>query len=193
MPPTVTPKKNNGWEEIYTGLVGLFIALALIKWGNPVIMDAQIATPSSYWELALAPWPVSWAYRLALVVLLGSLFFAKNVTGVPKLWLALPLVWFGLQIISAFFAVDSTLCWIVIPHFGVAVSMFFIGVYSFSHLTKVGPFWMALVGGFVVLVIISTRCRIGRSYPRNSSKRSRAIGSTRRWSIQTPSPERCFC
>jgi O-antigen ligase len=161
MPPTVTPTKANDWEEIYAGLVGLFIALALIKWGNPVIMDAQIATPLSYWELALAPWPVSWAYRLALVVLLGSLFFAKNVTGVSRLWLALPLVWFGLQILSAFFAVDSNPCWMVIPHFGVAVAMFFIGVYCLPHITRVGPFWMALVGAFVVLVIIGLRQQFG--------------------------------
>ena len=92
MPSKVTPQTVNGWEAIYSGLVGLFIAFALIKWGNPVIMDAQIATPSSYLEAVLAPWPMAWAYRFALVVLLGGLFFAKKITGISRVWLALPLV-----------------------------------------------------------------------------------------------------
>lgn len=161
MPPMVTPQKVNGWEGIYSGVVGLFLAFALIKWGNPVIMDAQIATPASYWEVVLAPWPMAWAYRFTLVVLLGSMFFARNVSGVSKLWLALPLVWFGAQIISTFFAVDSALCWMVVPHFAVALAMFFIGVYSFPHLTRIGPFWMAFVGGFLVLQVIGLRQHLG--------------------------------
>jgi len=161
MPSKVIPQTVNGWEAIYSGLVGLFIAFALIKWGNPVIMDAQIATPSSYLEAVLAPWPMAWAYRLALVVLLGGLFFAKKVTGISRVWLALPLVWFGLQIISAFYAVDTALCWAVIPHFGVAVAMFFVGVYSFTHISRFGPFWMALLGAFAVLLLIGLRQHFG--------------------------------
>lgn len=161
MPPQVTPRKVDRWEGIYSGLVGLFFALTVIKWGNPVIMDARISAPSGYMETVLAPWPMSWAYRFALVVLLGAFFFARNVCGIPKWWLFVPVFWFCWQIISAFFAVDSTFCWIVIPHFGVAASMFFVGVYSFSRITRLGPFWMAWIGGFVVLLLLGLRQHFG--------------------------------
>lgn len=42
----------------------------------------------------------------------------------------------------------------VIPHFGVCVGLFFIGLHCFSNIERPLPFWIALVGGFAVVLAV---------------------------------------
>lgn len=141
-------------EGAYAGLVGMFLALSLLKWGNPVIMDGQVGWPGSLAEWRVASWPISIGYFGFGLVLFASIAFARRDVGVP-LWVqSLPAAWLCWQAIAAVFSIQPALSWMVIPHFGVCVGLFFIGLHCFSNIERPLPFWIALVGGFAVVLAV---------------------------------------
>ena len=76
MPPRTSAPANDAWEGVFSGMAGIWLALSLIKFGNPVILDHRITAPASLDELLISPWPVAWGYGLlALVALLGLKFW----------------------------------------------------------------------------------------------------------------------
>ena len=109
MPSKPVDSANENLEGIFSGAAGLWLALALIKFGNPVILGQQIQAPASREELVLYPWPVAWGYALLGFVFLLGLRFWRWQTPAPR-WLgALPAVWLGWQGLSALQTVDWTL------------------------------------------------------------------------------------
>ena len=55
--------------SIFAGLFGVFLGLALLKFGNPPITEKWVTAPSNYWEFVLGyPWPIAWAYWLLVPV-----------------------------------------------------------------------------------------------------------------------------
>lgn len=124
-------------------------------------MDSLVTAPSSYLEAVVSPWPVAWAYGFFTVVGVLSLVVRRNRPLVPKWWRALPVVWFGWQILSAALSPEPRLGWATVCHFGVCIAMFFIGLYSFSSISRQFPFWMALMGGFFVILLIGWRQHFG--------------------------------
>ena len=47
--------------EAYALIFGLFLGLAILKFGNPVILDGKIPTPVSISDYLHDPWPTHWA------------------------------------------------------------------------------------------------------------------------------------
>ena len=54
-------------------LFGAFLGLALLKSGNPPIMENWVSAPTQFWEFVFGfPWPANWAYwMLGILALLG--------------------------------------------------------------------------------------------------------------------------
>jgi O-antigen ligase len=104
-------KKITG-TGFYALVFGLFLGLAILKFGNPVILDQKIALPVSLAEFLADAWPAHWGnWMLLLLVLAGAaLAFAgrSHWPGPCRLWL-LPLLWFGWQLLSATQTVDANL------------------------------------------------------------------------------------
>jgi hypothetical protein len=106
--------------EGYALAFGLFLGLAILKFGNPVILDGKITPPVSISDYLHDPWPTHWAnWILVPIVLAGavlvltqkSIYSAGSRGRSPHqkyLWL-LPLTWFGWQLLSAMQTVDTTL------------------------------------------------------------------------------------
>ena len=55
------PGKKIAAIETYALAFGLFLGLALWKFGNPVILDHKISAPQSPAEFLDEPWPLHWA------------------------------------------------------------------------------------------------------------------------------------
>ena len=49
-------------NELYVLAFGLFLGLAILKFGNPVILDQKIIPPASLSEYWSDAWPTHWAY-----------------------------------------------------------------------------------------------------------------------------------
>src|SRR5260370_13784756 len=124
----VTSPAGQWLPRIFAGLLGAFLGLSLLKFGNPPIMEKWVTAPSDVYELVLGyPWPISWAYRLlGLVVIVGACVAARRFAGpvgtrstashssslpgspTPPRWLfALPLPWLVWQFLAATQTMDS--------------------------------------------------------------------------------------
>jgi hypothetical protein len=59
---------------LFASACGGFISLALLKFGNPVILEHKLDPPQSFWELLLWSWPTAWGYPLLAVLFLWALW-----------------------------------------------------------------------------------------------------------------------
>ena len=115
---------------------GLFLGLAILKFGNPVILDGKIPAPVSLAEFWHDPWPTHWAiWGLWPFLLIGALMvWSKKLSwpGTRRLWL-LPLLWFGWQLLSATQTVDSDLTVATLWQFFGCVACYFLGAWLFGR------------------------------------------------------------
>jgi hypothetical protein len=113
-------------------LFGLFLGLALLKFGNPVILDAKIAAPVSLAEAWSIAWPPHWGFwLLGMLALLGFGWSEMKRPGWPGsrwLWI-LPLAWLGWQGCSATRSVDGWLTALTLVHFSGCVACYFMGTW----------------------------------------------------------------
>ena len=114
-------------------MFGLFLGLAIWKFGNPVILDHKIITPSSPGEFWSEAWPTHWANWILPAA--GArrrdlrLHKADSAGRRPRwLWL-LPLLWFGWQLVSATRTVDADLTAATLWQFFGCVACYFIGAF----------------------------------------------------------------
>jgi len=117
-------------NTLFALLFGLFLGLAIWKFGNPVILDQKIfppASPAEWWSNA---WPPHWSHWFLLPLALAGAalaFSGKTRWPGPRwLWL-LPLFWFGWQLLSAGHTVDTFLTATTLWQFGGCVACYFIG------------------------------------------------------------------
>lgn len=164
MPSKTSASTRENWEGLFSGIAGLWLALTLIKFGNPVILGQQIQAPTSQDEMLLAPWPMAWGYMLlslALIVGLLGLRFWNWRTTVPRWLLVLPAVWLLWQGVSAFQTVDRGLTTATMKHFIACVVVFYLGLFAFSHVSRLKVFWIGLIGGFLVVLAVGWRQHFG--------------------------------
>lgn len=123
-------KKRLTTTEIYALVFGLFLGLAILKFGNPAILDQVIGSPASISELLKDPWPLHWANALlAVLAVVGvAVAFATRARWSGPRWLwVLPVVWFAWQLLSATQSVDAHLTAITLCQLGGCVVCYFLG------------------------------------------------------------------
>jgi hypothetical protein len=116
--------------EIYGVVFGLFLGLAIWKFGNPVILDKIIYSPKTWGELWGNAWPLHWAnwVLLALAALAVPLALAKRPGWPGNQWLwMLPSMWFGWQVLSATQSTYSGLTTATLWQYAGCVACYFIG------------------------------------------------------------------
>ena len=60
---SAAPPSRDFSHRLLSILLGLFLALCLLKFGNPPIMEKYVTPPGNIYELLLGfPWPITWAY-----------------------------------------------------------------------------------------------------------------------------------
>jgi hypothetical protein len=126
---------------VYALAFGLFLGLAILKFGNPVILDSKITPPVSASDFLNDPWPTRWAnwFFLPFALAGAALAFAKRLRWpmTPWLW-ALPLLWFSWQLFSATKTVDANLTVMTLWQFFGCVACYFMGalVLSSEHMLR---------------------------------------------------------
>src|SRR5881296_1556837 len=79
------PLRRFDAPTLFAGLFGAFLGLALLKFGNPPIMEKWVSAPADIYEFLLGyPWPISWAYGLFILVALIGLLIARANSGAPR-------------------------------------------------------------------------------------------------------------
>ena len=104
MTPEPQPKaaqRQERWPSIFAGLFGAFLAVALLKFGNPPITEKWVTAPTNLWEFLLGfPWPIAWAYWLLVLVGVAGWRLARWKSAAPSWLIALPLVWLVWQVLA---------------------------------------------------------------------------------------------
>ena len=122
-------KKTTG-TRLYALGFGLFLGLAILKFGNPVILDHKITTPVSPAEFWTYAWPTHWGNWILLPLALAGagLAFTGKSRWPSSRWLwVLPLLWFGWQLLSASQTVDGNLTTTTLWQFSGCVACYFLG------------------------------------------------------------------
>jgi hypothetical protein len=123
------PKNFSGGDLFAVGF-GLFLGLAILKFGNPVILDHKITppfSPSEFWTYA---WPTHWGNWILLPLALAGAALAftskPRWRGTHWLWL-LPLLWFGWQLLSSTQTEDGNLTAMTLCQLAGCLACYFIG------------------------------------------------------------------
>ncbi len=116
--------------------LGLFLGLAIVKFGNPAILDYRVSPPQTLTQIWHYAWPSQWAYWFLVPLSLAGLGVAAALK--PRwpasrwLW-GLPLIWFGWQIVSALQTVDGRLTTLTLWQFGGCLACYFLGALALGN------------------------------------------------------------
>jgi O-Antigen ligase len=150
------PERKFAATEIYALAFGLFLGLAIWKFGNPVILDYKIIPPASPSEFLADPWPTHWAnWIFPPIALIGVAFAFTTKFRWPAtkwLWL-LPLLWFGWQLISASQTVDASLTEATLWQFSGCVACYFIGAIVLGRETAFRWLLVGVLAAFAFCLI----------------------------------------
>jgi hypothetical protein len=161
MPAKSPAPAREAWESLFSGALGLWLGLALIKFGNPVILDPKISAPTNREELIYQAWPVAWGYWLLAVVVLLALRVWRWKIEAPRWVIVLPLVWLSWQFLSATQTVDASLTAATLKHFVSCAVCFYVGLFALSGVERSAAFWLGLFGGFVVVLAVGLEQHFG--------------------------------
>ena len=149
-------------RRLFPALFGAFLGLALLKFGNPPIMEEFVTRPSNGWELVLnSPWPINWGYiALGLVVLTG-LLAGRWSTGTPRSLSALPFFWLLWQYLASARSISEQLTNPTLRHFTACVACFYLGLFSLSGAQSLTGFWLGILCGFLLVVAFGWQQHFG--------------------------------
>lgn len=140
-------------QRLFAGAFGALLGLALLKFGNPVVMAEHVDAPADVYEWVFFAWPPAWAnVVLPVVGVLGILAFRRRPP--IRAWLLVaPLPWFVWQLVSATGSMDSTLTARTLVHFASNVGCFYLGLLCLSAIRDLSWFWAGLTVGFVLVLL----------------------------------------
>lgn len=160
-PPHVQGQKAR-LRETLALLFGCFLGLALLKFGNPPILEKLVTAPNNLLELIIfSPWPIVWAYGLLAVVAVVGLFAARRPGSAPAWVVLLPLAWLGWQVLAAARSIDSALSYPTVGHFAACCACFYLGYFCVHGPAVSGRFWIGLVAAFLIVLAVGFEQHFG--------------------------------
>lgn len=142
--PEPAPARVRPGAAIFTGLAGIFLFVAVLKFGDPVILNNLLPPPSSMAEVIYESWPVQWGFVLALGLAVAGLAVIPWKSLRFKWPMALPAIWLGWQFISATQTISRHLTIPTLEHFSVCVGLFYLGCFALQGVSNPWPIWAGL-------------------------------------------------
>lgn len=156
-------EKQSTGTWLYALLFGLFLGLAILKFGNPVILDQKITPPGSAAEYWADAWPTHWGNWIFLPIALAGAW--RALTRRPHwpatrwLWL-LPLLWFGWQLLSATKTVDANLTATTLCQFAGCLACYFIGAFVLGRERTWHWLLIGMLAAFAVCLVRGINQRV---------------------------------
>ena len=147
--------------KVFSMLFGVFIAVSLLKFGNPCVFDEFVSWPEGGFEWILNQWPVKIGYwMLGGLVVLG-LFVVRWRMPEPRWLLLAPLFWLAWQFVCAVNTINAELTRLTLPHFTACVVCFYLGVFCMNQVRSPSLFWLPVLCAFVVVILWGLHQRFG--------------------------------
>lgn len=138
-------------EKALAVLFGACLGLALLKFPNAAILEAQVTPPASAWEWVLSSWPVGIGHVLLVLLALGGLGLARWRGRGPGWLVALPAIWLTWQFLAGTQTVDAVLTTATLKHLVACVVCFYLGYFVVGPTDHRLAF---LVGVLVALALV---------------------------------------
>jgi ABC-type multidrug transport system fused ATPase/permease subunit len=148
-------------QKAFAIVFGLLLGLALVKFGNPVVMEKFVDAPTNFYEALFNPWPAFWGYWLLAGVAVLGVMVANWRLDVPRILLVLPLVWLGWEFLAGTQTVDAALTRSTLAHFTTCVVCFYLGLFSLSQVKESRWVWLGIVAGFAWVLIVGLQQHFG--------------------------------
>ena len=129
---------------VFAVVAGLFFFVAILKFGDPVILDNVLLPPENAQAAVFESWQVKWGYWLMLPLIVAGLAAIRWRTLSLKWPLALPLAWLGWQFISATQSVSPKLTSMTLEHFVACAVLFYLGCFALKGVKNPWPLWTGL-------------------------------------------------
>lgn len=169
MTDAVTSHLSPHRERAVSALIGLWLGLCLLKFGNPVILADKAVVPREAWEWLLLPWPVTWGYAAVGVVLLATSAVWSWRTSAPRWICWLPAVWLAWQVAAAAQTVAPRLSALALSHFACCTGCFYAGLFALARVRTLTWLWVGWGAGFVGVLLVGFDQHFG------------GLEETRRW------------
>ncbi|HEU5070863.1 MAG TPA: O-antigen ligase family protein [Verrucomicrobiae bacterium] len=147
--------------RLFLALFGVVLGLALLKFPNPPVLEQLVTTPTGFWEWILTAWPARYGRGLLCVIGLIGIFLVRRPARLPLPLLLLPLawlVWVTLSVVWTLNAKVSNPTWL---HLVACVGCFYAGLLVLGRVSKPWPFFLGLIGAFVVVLAAGWQQRWG--------------------------------
>ena len=143
------PKPELLRDQVMPFVLGLWIAVSLLKFGNPIILSNLVIAPSSGQEFLFWSWPFTWGCVIAGIALIVA-FATAGRWDLPRkrLLLWLPALWFGWQILAGARTVSASLTNPTLVHFGITVAAFYAGYFALSQTRGLKLFFLPVLVAF---------------------------------------------
>jgi hypothetical protein len=170
-----------GRAEFYFALAfGLFLGLAIWKFGNPVILDTKVTPPASLADFWSDAWPLHWANAILVPFAATGLILILRGQPVrqPSLWWWLPGLWLGWQMISACKTVDGDLTAATLWQFCGCVVAYFTGWYLLADKRALN---LLLIGVLLAFVYCLVTAFVQKRYEFPQSRQMLVEGEKSGW------------
>jgi len=154
--PSKSAAKKISVPENYAVLFGLFLGLAIWKFGNPVILERILLPPKSWHDAWLDAWPIAWANAALLAIGIAGvlLLFINRLRWRANRWLwILPLVWLAWQFLSATRSPYHDLTSPTLWQYAGCVTCYFLGAFVFGPLARRRLLFIGVLAAFAFCLI----------------------------------------
>jgi O-antigen ligase len=147
---------------LFSAVLGAFLGLTLLKFGNPPIMEKWVTPPANAFEFVLGnPWPIAWAYGLLVLIALFGLRVASWKEAAP-LWLVmLPLIWVLWECVTAMWTVNPALSRPTVVHFIACAGCFYLGYFALGPHWRPFAFWPGLLIALLLVIAVGWEQHFG--------------------------------
>lgn len=135
---------------LFMALAGVFFFFTVVKFGNPVILDAIVSPPSGWLDAIFGTssysWQAKWGYPLMIPVFVAGLFAVrwKPYRGKWPWLLLLPALWLGWEFVSATASISPKLTALALAHFSACAAFFYLGFFALRGTRNPWPVWAGL-------------------------------------------------
>ena len=157
--PRQPQTSNTSVANIFTLFFGAFLGLALLKFGNPCILEKLVERPTNFLEWTMNAWPVSIGWSLLAGIAVLGFFSSPRVASTKLAWL--PLVWFGWQCVSATHTLSNVLTMATLEHFAACLVCFYLGLFALASAQNLRLFFLGLLGALIIVIAVGWQQHFG--------------------------------
>jgi hypothetical protein len=144
--------RRAGYFHVFSALLGGWIGLSLLKFGNPVVFDGMFPPPRGFDQIIHFEWPAAWAFAGTVALVVASIPLLRIPRSVPKWVLWIPAIWLAWQWIATFDSINPGLSLLTSMHLTSVVAFFYLGLFATRGVGQTLLIWLGIGVGLCLVV-----------------------------------------